>query len=374
MAGELFGCDRAPVAGEVAGRAADHPVITGKLDGHVVWIDRAADTNAHVEAFGDEIDNAIGEIEGQAQFRVALAKAKYMWGDMAASEASGRRYHQVTAYRGTAAGDARFHVIEFAQQQSGLLQQLFACFRQGEATRGSVHELYAKAFFQRVQAPAKNGGRHAFGKCCRCEATLLGDLNEAVELGISRHSIPQVWTETDFERFTRTNSTGMLHVNDKNVLIERCVFSAPATLQAMSHSTGVPMQSKAVLTQQEVSRILAAARDEAQKNGWNVAIAVVDDGGHPLAMERLDGCSAIGAYIAMEKARSAAMGRRETKGYEEMVNGGRTAFVTAPIVTALEGGVPVVYEGQVIGAVGVSGVKAEQDAQIAKAGIAALSA
>lgn len=133
------------------------------------------------------------------------------------------------------------------------------------------------------------------------------------------------------------------------------------------------MQSKAVLTQQEVSRILTAARDEAQKNNWNVAIAVVDDGGHPLAMERLDGCSAVGAYIAMEKARSAAMGRRETKGYEDMVNGGRTAFVTAPIVTALEGGVPVVYEGQVIGAVGVSGVKADQDAQIAKAGVAALN-
>ncbi|WP_462380459.1 heme-binding protein [Pseudomonas sp. Marseille-QA0892] len=134
------------------------------------------------------------------------------------------------------------------------------------------------------------------------------------------------------------------------------------------------MQSKAVLTQQEVSRMLAAARDEAQKNDWKVAIAVVDDGGHPLALERLDGCAPIGAYIAMEKARSAAMGRRETKGYEEMVNGGRTAFVTAPIVTALEGGVPVVHDGQVIGAIGVSGVKADQDAQIATAGAAALGA
>jgi glc operon protein GlcG len=134
------------------------------------------------------------------------------------------------------------------------------------------------------------------------------------------------------------------------------------------------MQSKAVLTQQEVSRMLAAARDEANKNDWNVAIVIVDDGGHPLALERLDGCAAIGAYIATEKARSAAMGRRETKGYEDMVNGGRTAFVTAPIVTALEGGVPVIHEGQVIGAIGVSGVKADQDAQIAKAGVAALGA
>ena len=132
------------------------------------------------------------------------------------------------------------------------------------------------------------------------------------------------------------------------------------------------MQSKAVLSQIEVSQILQAARSEAQQQGWAVAIAVVDDGGHPLALERLDGCAPIGAYIATEKARSAAIGRRETKGYEDMVNGGRTAFVSAPLITSLEGGVPIVVEGQVVGAVGVSGVKAEQDAQVAKAGIAAL--
>ncbi|WP_161864091.1 MULTISPECIES: heme-binding protein [Pseudomonas] len=132
------------------------------------------------------------------------------------------------------------------------------------------------------------------------------------------------------------------------------------------------MQSKAVLSQIEVSQILQAARNEAQQQGWAVAIAVVDDGGHPLALERLDGCAPIGAYIATEKARSAAIGRRETKGYEDMVNGGRTAFVSAPLITSLEGGVPVLVDGQVVGAVGVSGVKAEQDAQVAKAGIAVL--
>lgn len=132
------------------------------------------------------------------------------------------------------------------------------------------------------------------------------------------------------------------------------------------------MQSKAVLSQIEVSQILQAARSEAQQQGWAVAIAVVDDGGHPLALERLDGCAPIGAYIATEKARSAAIGRRETKGYEDMVNGGRTAFVSAPLITSLEGGVPVLVDGQVVGAVGVSGVKAEQDAQVAKAGIAVL--
>jgi glc operon protein GlcG len=132
------------------------------------------------------------------------------------------------------------------------------------------------------------------------------------------------------------------------------------------------MQSKVVLDHADIARILAGAREEALHNHWAVTIAVVDDGGHPLALERLDGCAPIGAYIAMEKARSAALGRRETKGYEEMVNGGRTAFISAPMLTSLEGGVPILIEGQVVGAVGVSGVKSDQDAQIAKAGIAGI--
>lgn len=132
------------------------------------------------------------------------------------------------------------------------------------------------------------------------------------------------------------------------------------------------MQIKAVLGSAEVTRILAGARDEAQRNQWAVTIVVVDDGGHPLALERLDGCAPIAAYIATEKARSSALGRRDTKAYEDMVNGGRAAFISAPLLTSLEGGVPVIIDGQVIGAVGVSGVKAEQDAQVAVAGIAAL--
>ncbi|WP_397448813.1 heme-binding protein [Pseudomonas sp. NA-150] len=128
------------------------------------------------------------------------------------------------------------------------------------------------------------------------------------------------------------------------------------------------MKTKSVLSQTEVSQILAAARAEAQKNNWAVTIAIADDGGHLLALERLDGCAPASAYIATEKARTSALGRRETKSYEDMVNGGRTAFVTAPLLTSLEGGVPVIVDGQVIGAVGVSGVKADQDAQVAKAG------
>lgn len=134
------------------------------------------------------------------------------------------------------------------------------------------------------------------------------------------------------------------------------------------------MKIKAVLTQTEVSQMLTAARNEALANDWAVSIAVVDDGGHLLAFERLDGAAAISSYISMEKARTSALGRRESKGYEEMVNGGRTAFLSAPLLTSLEGGVPGIIDGQVIGAVGVSGVKADQDAQVAKAGIAALNA
>jgi glc operon protein GlcG len=132
------------------------------------------------------------------------------------------------------------------------------------------------------------------------------------------------------------------------------------------------MNSKAILSQVEIRKILDAARNEALLNQWPVSLAVVDDGGHPLALERLDGASPISAYIATEKARTAALGRRESKGYEDMVNGGRHAFLSAPLLTSLEGGVPIVVDGQVIGAIGVSGVKAEQDAQVAKAGALAL--
>ena len=133
------------------------------------------------------------------------------------------------------------------------------------------------------------------------------------------------------------------------------------------------MLTKSVLTVAEVKHILEAARAEAERNHWKVAIAVVDDGGHPLALLRLDGCAPIGGYIATEKARTAALGRRESKVYEDMINGGRTAFLSAPLSGTLEGGVPVVVDGQVVGAVGVSGVQAAQDAQVAKAGAGVIS-
>lgn len=133
------------------------------------------------------------------------------------------------------------------------------------------------------------------------------------------------------------------------------------------------MQTKSVLTAADVKKIAVAAEAEALANNWAVSIAIVDDGGHLLWFQRLDGVAPMSSHIAPAKAKTAAMGRRETKIYEDIINNGRTAFVTVPFVEGmLEGGVPIVIDGQVIGAVGVSGVKSEQDAQIAKAGIAAL--
>ncbi|MGN6667487.1 MAG: GlcG/HbpS family heme-binding protein [Trinickia sp.] len=133
------------------------------------------------------------------------------------------------------------------------------------------------------------------------------------------------------------------------------------------------MQSKPVLGTAEVNDILTAARAEAEQHGWAVSIAIVDDGGHPLGLVRLDGASPGSAYIATEKARTSALGRRESKVYEDMINGGRYAFLSAPLHATLEGGVPVTIDDQCVGAVGVSGVKSDQDAQIAKAGIARLA-
>ncbi len=132
------------------------------------------------------------------------------------------------------------------------------------------------------------------------------------------------------------------------------------------------MQTKHFLGTDDAARIMSGAIAEAKKNNWAVTIAIVDDGGHLLQLMRLDGAAPISAYIAPEKARAASMGRRETKVYEDMINQGRNAFLSAPLQGMLEGGVPITVGGQIIGAVGVSGVKSTEDAQIAKAGIAAL--
>jgi uncharacterized protein GlcG (DUF336 family) len=157
----------------------------------------------------------------------------------------------------------------------------------------------------------------------------------------------------------------------------RDAASAENTFQATSPTKPLPgnpaMKNKSMLEAADVKAILAAAEAEAQRNQWAVSIAVVDDGGHLLGLLRLDGAAPLSAHIAPAKAHTSAMGRRESKLYEDMINGGRYSFLSAPEVRGLlEGGVPIVKDGQVIGAVGVSGVKSTEDAQIAKAGIAAI--
>jgi uncharacterized protein GlcG (DUF336 family) len=133
------------------------------------------------------------------------------------------------------------------------------------------------------------------------------------------------------------------------------------------------MQSKQILTSEDVRAIAAAAEAEAKANNWSVTITVVDDGGHLLWLQRLDGAAPVSAHIAPAKARTAALGRRETKIYEDMINNGRFSFMSAPgLEGMLEGGVPIMVAGQCVGAVGVSGVRSTEDVQIAKAGIAAL--
>lgn len=133
------------------------------------------------------------------------------------------------------------------------------------------------------------------------------------------------------------------------------------------------MKNKPILELVDLKLIAQAAEAEAIKNDWAVSIAIVDDGGHLLWLQRLDDAAPISAHIAPAKARTAAMGRRESKSYEDMINGGRASFLSAPELSGmLEGGVPIVKDGHYLGAVGVSGVKSNEDAQVARAGIAAL--
>jgi len=133
------------------------------------------------------------------------------------------------------------------------------------------------------------------------------------------------------------------------------------------------MKNKTFLELADLKAMAAAAEAEAGKHQWAVTIAIVDDGGHLLWLQRLDGAAPISAQIAPAKARTAALGRRESRVYEEMINGGRTSFLSAPALEGmLEGGVPIMKDGACLGAVGVSGVKSTEDAQVARAAIAAI--
>jgi uncharacterized protein GlcG (DUF336 family) len=133
------------------------------------------------------------------------------------------------------------------------------------------------------------------------------------------------------------------------------------------------MKTRPMLTLDDCKKISAAGEAEARKNNWNVCIAILDDGGHLLHLVRMDGATPANSRIAIEKSRTAAETRRSTAMWEERVKSGRMVMLKMPGVTPVQGGLPVVIDGECIGAVGVSGVQSHEDEQIAKAGIAALT-
>ena len=133
------------------------------------------------------------------------------------------------------------------------------------------------------------------------------------------------------------------------------------------------MKTRAMLTLEDCKRISVAAEAEARKNNWNVCVAIVDDGGHLLQLFRMDGATPANSRIAIEKGRTAAETRRSTAMWEDRVKGGRMVMLKMPGVTPVQGGLPIVIDGECVGAVGVSGVQSHEDEQIAKAGISALT-
>jgi glc operon protein GlcG len=144
-------------------------------------------------------------------------------------------------------------------------------------------------------------------------------------------------------------------------------------LSAMAASAHAQLTDKKALTLDGARRIIAAAVAEAKKNGAGGAIAVVDEGGNLVALERIDGTFAAGANISIGKARTAALFQKPTKALEDIINHGRTAMVALPDFTPLQGGVPITVDGQMVGAVGVSGAaSAQQDEEIALVAAAAL--
>jgi uncharacterized protein GlcG (DUF336 family) len=131
------------------------------------------------------------------------------------------------------------------------------------------------------------------------------------------------------------------------------------------------MRTKPALTAADVQKVIAACRNEAARNKWNVTIAVVDDAGYLLQLERLDGAGPMTADVAAAKARTAAVTRRPTKFWEDRVKE-RPVFLKFPENLPIQGGVPIMYQGECVGAIGVSGVQSHEDEQIANAGVAAL--
>jgi len=131
------------------------------------------------------------------------------------------------------------------------------------------------------------------------------------------------------------------------------------------------MRSRPCLTLDDCRKITAACEAEAKKNKWSVSIAILDDGGHVLMLTRMDGAAPVTAQIATEKGRSAAVSRRSTKVSEDRIAAGRVVLLKMPVLP-VQGGVPIMHQGECVGAIGVSGVQSHEDEMICSAGIAAL--
>ncbi len=137
-------------------------------------------------------------------------------------------------------------------------------------------------------------------------------------------------------------------------------------------SAGAQLIEKKTLSLEAAQKVIAAAKAEAKANNWRMVIAVVDDGGHLIALERMDGAQLGSLEVAPGKAKTALDFLRPTKAWEEVAKTRPSIVTLTPTATLIEGGIPVVYQGQVIGAVGVSGASSVQDAQVAEAGVRAL--
>ena len=131
------------------------------------------------------------------------------------------------------------------------------------------------------------------------------------------------------------------------------------------------MRTKPCLTLDDCRRITAAAEAEAKKNNWNVTIAIVDDGGHVLLLTRMDGTAPVTAEIATQKSRSAAIARRSTKVTEDRIAAGRIALLRMPPLP-VQGGLPIMVQGECVGGIGASGVQSHEDEQVCSAGLAVL--
>jgi uncharacterized protein GlcG (DUF336 family) len=151
-------------------------------------------------------------------------------------------------------------------------------------------------------------------------------------------------------------------------------FAAILAVVAMCSPAFADLPTKKVLTLAVAKKIAEAAEAEANKRGSTVVIVVVDDGGHMLVLHRLDDTQVASVEVGIGKARTAAIFRRPSKVFEDQIREGRVAALALPGATPLQGGVPIVYEGKVIGAIGVSGNTPQEDEDIAKAGAAAAAA